>query len=113
MVIASLSVVPAAQARSSYCSPTGDYCTSVVTKRGAIYLKIGTFSFSGRYRLCVTPPRGKTSCESFRLRAGKYGIYNSAIRWSRHFPRAGKGTYRVKWKLGRDRLGPLLSFTRG
>ena len=44
-----------AAVRDRYCSPTGDYCTSAQRSGGAIKLRLATFSFSGRYRLCVKP----------------------------------------------------------
>ena len=108
--MAVLALPVAADARTGYCSPTGDYCTSVRDARGGPLLRLGSFAFSGRYRICVTPPRGSRTCRSFRLRRGR--LFESTVRWSRHFPDRGKGVYRVRWLLGSTKLGPRLGFRR-
>jgi hypothetical protein len=100
--------------RKAYCSPTGDYCTSVYrTKAGAIRLRIATFSFRGRYRLCVVAPKrakGKRlACKRFRLRR-RGSLYVSDVGWRRHFPHKGRGIYRVAWFKFGNRLGPRLGF---
>jgi hypothetical protein len=100
--------------RKAYCSPTGDYCTSVYrTKAGAIRLRIATFSFRGRYRLCVVAPKrakGKRlSCKRFRLRR-RGSLYVSDVGWRRHFPNKGRGIYQVAWFKFGNRLGPRLGF---
>ncbi len=102
----------AALARSAYCSPTGDYCTSVTRKAGDVLLRIGTFSFRGSYRLCVRAPDGSATCKRFRLRRGRAGIYSSTKGWRRHFPDKGAGVYRVRWQKFGNNLGPRLSFRR-
>ena len=102
----------AADARSSYCSPTGDYCTSAKRKGGDVLLRIGSFGFRGAYRLCVRAPDGSAACKRFSLRRDRAGVYASSKGWSRHFPDKGAGVYRVRWqKFGRN-LGPRLSFRR-
>ncbi len=101
-----------ADARSSYCSPTGDYCTSAKRKGGEVLLRIGTFSFRGTYRLCVRAPDGSAACKRFALRRGRAGIYASSKGWSRHFPNKGAGVYRVRWQKFGANLGPRLSFRR-
>ena len=102
-----------AGARSSYCSPSGDICTSVVRKSGAVYLRIGAAAqYFKRYRLCVTTPRPRTTCRVFRLlkdETPQGTLYGSTVRWSKYFPRQGDGVYRVAWFAG-NRLGPRLSF---
>ena len=102
----------AAEARSSYCSPTGDYCTSVKRKGGDVLLRIATFSFRGSYRLCVRVPDGSAVCKRFGLLRDRGGIYASAKGWSRHFPNKGAGVYRVRWQKFGNNLGPRLSFRR-
>ena len=99
--------------RDSYCSPTGDYCTSVKKQGVERFLRIGTFSFTGRYRLCVTPPEGRRTCKGFRLKAEEAGIYGSRVRWGAQFPNEGPGLYRVAWRKSGNRLGPRLGFRRG
>ncbi len=108
-----LVVLPAAaDARSSYCSPTGDYCTSVKKTGDDVLLRIGTFSFDGAYRLCVRAPDGTARCERFRLLRSRAGIYSSTKSWRRHFPDRGAGVYRVRWQKAGANLGPRLSFRR-
>jgi hypothetical protein len=36
-----------ASARSSYCSPSGDYCQGAFKERGRLILRFSTFSFAG------------------------------------------------------------------
>lgn len=109
-----LSIVPAAtaQARSSFCSETGDYCTSVQKKRGDVLLRVATFSFRGSVRLCVRAPDGVATCKRFRLLEGRAGVYASTKGWKRHFPDRGRGVYRVRWQVAGVNLGPRLSFRR-
>lgn len=103
-----LVVVAPAGARTSYCSPSGDYCTSVKRLSGAVYLRISTFSFRGRVRICV---RHQTRvCHSYRLRPTTHGLYEAKVRWYRNYPNQGAGTYRVAFFLGTTRLGPILAF---
>jgi hypothetical protein len=110
-VIASLALAAPASGvmRDKYCSPTGDYCTSAVRSAGAVKLRLSTFSFSGRYRLCVTPTRRAATCKSFPLRrSGDQWV--SAVTWYKNFPTHGTGFYRVTWHYGGVRLGPPLTF---
>jgi len=115
LLISATALVPAtasAAPRDSYCSPSGDYCTSIKRDGDDAILRIGAFAFDGRYRLCVTSPRGARSCKGFGLRADVAGIFGSRVRWSRHFPGGGPGLYRVAWRKFGNRLGPRLAFRR-
>ena len=103
-------VAPAA-AKESYCSPTGDYCTSVAKRQGVRYLRLGTFSFTGRVRICVRDPSAARVCHSFRLRRSG-PLYEVKLIWKRHYPNRGAGTYRVTFFYGTTRLGPVLAFRR-
>ena len=95
--------------RDKYCSPTGDYCTSALRSGGAVKLRISTFSFSGRYRLCVKPTGRAQTCKSFPLRrSGDQWV--SELRWYKNFPNKGTGLYTVTWHYGGVRLGPPLTF---
>ena len=99
--------------RSHFCSKTGDYCTRTLkSRRDLIYLEINSVSLEGHYTLCVTPPGRRTAdCRQFTLRrTGEEFV--SHVRWAANFPDAGPGRYRVVWKLGRQKLGPTLSFRR-
>jgi hypothetical protein len=95
--------------RDRYCSPTGDYCTSAVRSGGAVKLRLGTFSFFGRYRLCVKPAGRASTCKSFPLRRSR-GMWVSAVTWYRNFPNRGARRYTVTWHYGGVRLGPPLTF---
>ena len=99
-----------ANAASSYCSPTGDYCTSATRQGGAVFLQLRTFSFQGKIRICVTDPKKRRVCRRFlpQMRAG--GVFEVKIRWHRNFPNGGKGIYRVRFFLGQTALGPTLTF---
>lgn len=93
----------------SYCSPSGDYCTSVKIKQGEATLQIGTFSFSGGYTLCVEPPDGRESCKKFDLKSDD-GIFGDEVKLARHFPAGGAGTYVATWKKFGGPLGKSLKF---
>ena len=108
-LLSALAIVAPAAARDSYCSPSGDYCTSAQRRSGAVYLRVGTFSFRGRVRICVRHQR--RVCHSFRLRLSTRGVYEAKVRWFGNYPNQGAGTYRVGFFLGATRLGPVLSFT--
>jgi hypothetical protein len=97
-----------AAAATRFCSPSGDYCTSVQRRSGAVYLRIGTFSFRGRVRICV---RHQTRiCRSYPLRRSRHGLYEAKVRWYGSYPNQGPGAYRVEFFLGSTRLGPMLTF---
>ena len=91
----------------AYCSPTGDYCLQVLTRNGRVKFGIRTFSFKGRYEICVKSPAGH-ECATFKLdREGD--TWTDRVDWARNFA-AVPGRYRVVWKLGGTRLGEALRF---
>jgi hypothetical protein len=105
--------VPAAPAaaRTAYCSRTGDFCTSVARLKGVRYLRLSTFSFTGRVRICIKDPTAARVCRRFRLwHSGQ--LYVVKLIWRRQFPSRGAGAYRVSFFLGPTRLGPVLAFTQ-
>jgi hypothetical protein len=106
--LGALVLTASAAAKESYCSPTGDYCTSVAKLKGVRYLRIGTFSFTGRVKICVKDPTAARVCHSFRL-TGPGGMWEVKLIWKRHYPNRGPGTYRVTFFYG-TRLGPALDF---
>lgn len=111
VVIGSIGPAPAqaANVSDSYCSPSGDYCLSVYTKRGRIKLSVATFSFRGRYGLCVRPPKGNTTCRHFRLQ--RHGdIYKDKVDFARHFPHRRSGRYTAIWHKSGHRLRKPLHF---
>ena len=111
LVLGAAVLAPTAAAKVTYCSPTGDYCTSVAKVKGARYLSVRSFAFNGRVKICVRDPTGSRACRSFRMtKSGP--AYVLSVRWPRQFPARGPGTYRVSFFLGAQRLGPVLAFVR-
>lgn len=101
-----------AQAASSFCSETGDYCVSALKRNGRVYLRLGLAGhYFDSYRLCVTPPRGSRECKRFRVRE-EDGFYGSKVRWSAHFTNHGRGTYRARWLWGSGSGSPSVTFRR-
>lgn len=96
---------------ASRCSVSGDVCYGVFRDPGNVIrfqLTLAAKYFI-RYRICVTPPRGATTCRSFPVkRVGSQ--FGGAVKWNRNFPSNGPGRYRVQWKQGAQTLGPGLSF---
>ena len=93
-----------------YCSPTGDYCTSAVSRHGVTYLGVSTFSFTGKYKLCTGTDDGHgRRCKRFRLR--KQGdTYRSFIKFEKHFSPPEIGDYCATWHKFGGRLGPKICF---
>jgi hypothetical protein len=109
VAVAALVVTAPAGAKESYCSPTGDYCTSAAKIKGVRYLKIATFSFTGRVKICVKDPTAARVCHSFKLlKAGP--LYQAKVLWKRNYQNAGAGTYTVTFFWTGTKLGPALSF---
>ena len=116
--VAALAVVlcaPApAAARSTYCSPSGDLCYGAIGTGAKVNLRLTLMAgYFTRYRLCVTAPDGKRDCRRFRLHRIEHGMYDSKIRWARHFPNRGPGRYHARWRYAGGTLGPRVSFLEG
>jgi hypothetical protein len=95
---------------SGYCQqPTGDYCTSVSrSQAGKIILGFNTFSFSGRYTLCVRLVRlNNIQCRKFPLHP-RGGVYVSRVNFRQKFLPAGRGRWCASWHKGGFKLGPSL-----
>ena len=104
----------AADARSSFCSPTGDLCYGAHGKGATVRLRITLAArFFSRYRLCVTAPGGARDCRRFQVHPAAHGLFESSVRWASHFPFRGPGTYRARWRSGGAALGPPVSFAEG
>jgi hypothetical protein len=105
-----------AAARSSYCSPTGDYCKAAYKQGGKRRIELRTAALYGpttSYELCVRDPAGEETCRTFRLRHQRSGLYRSRVTWSAHFPTDGpRGTYLITYDHGGIAYGPSLSFRR-
>lgn len=97
---------------SGYCSPTGDYCTSVSrTNAGKYILGINTFSFRGRYTLCARHvATGNRQCKRFRLRTSDGDIYKSNINFRRQFRPTFRGKWCATWRKFGGKLGPANCF---
>jgi hypothetical protein len=97
----------------SYCSPSLDVCYGAFTtyspKTPSLDLDLSEKLFA-RYRLCVTAPNHVRDCHRFRVRRVGGGDWGSRIRWSRHFPRRGRGTYVARWLSHGRALGPAITF---
>jgi hypothetical protein len=107
IVLAAVLVVPVAEAQdrpiATYCSPSGDVCTGVFKRAGAVILRISTAAnYFARYRLCVRGPKSRV-CRTFLMRKN-----DSQVRWSANFPNQGRGLYRVTWQYS----AKTLSFRR-
>ena len=114
VLLATLVLLAAPEAKpyriAGYCSPSGDLCYGIVRRDGAVFLEIDTFArYFSRYRLCVDGPRGGNVCRSFVIRR-RGRLFGSRVRWHTSFRGEGAGTYRVRWRLGGEPLGPPLRF---
>jgi hypothetical protein len=103
-------LAPSADARSSYCSPTGDYCSRVYRSGGDILLEITAAENYGFNQVCVT--RRSKVCRSIQLRRNSRGAWVSRAAWNRRFPNQGKGIYRVRWQYDGQAFGVTLTFRR-
>ena len=107
-----LALAATADARilKSYCSPSGDYCTSVKKSRGQYYLGIATFSFSGQYRLCARHvTSGQRVCKTFRLRR-RGDTWVSNRNFGADFNPPPNSRYCISWRKFGSRLGKPLCF---
>lgn len=100
----------------SYCSPSGDYCTSITrSAKGRIVLSLRTFAFTDKYKLCVEAPvrQQARECGYWSPRDKGNGLYVSNVVMRDHFFFKGPGRYRVTWWYGDgNRLGKPLSFEK-
>jgi hypothetical protein len=97
---------------AGYCSPSGDVCYGIFDVTGVVKFQLTTAArYFSRYRICVRPPRGATTCRSFPVRAVGRNFGGTVV-WQRNFPNRGAGSYRVRWRLGAQALGPALVFRR-
>jgi hypothetical protein len=110
---AALALPATASARSTYCSPSGDVCYGALKSGKTVKLNITLQArYFTRYRLCVTPPKGKRTCISANVMKAKNGTYASTISWASKFPNRGQGTYTARWYTGSSSLGPAVTFKR-
>lgn len=101
-----------AVARSTFCSPTGDFCQAAKKEAGVVRLSLTTFSFRGSIQVCVAyQTDDEYTCHSFRLHAIGSGLYESKVRWAAFFPHEKHGRYRVTWEQDGYRIGQRVSFS--
>jgi hypothetical protein len=113
LALAALAAAPGtASAASAYCSTSGDVCYSA-RSAPPVKLRLGLAAkYFDSFRLCVTAPGGTRDCRRFAVRLMANGIYGRSVRWSRHFPNRGHGSYRVRWFAGGNAIGPPVTFRR-
>lgn len=92
----------------SYCSPSGDFCTAVTRRADRIKFELSTFSFSGKYEICVRGPADR-ECKTSKLQ-NDGDLYSDRVDWLRKFDSAGPGRQKVVWKLSGTKLGETLHF---
>ncbi len=100
----------------SYCSPSGDYCTSVSSSaKGQIFFSLRTFALTDKYKLCVEAPvrQEPRECGYWWTVDRGNGLYVSNVRMGEHFFFKGPGRYRITWWYGdAKRLGKPLHFDK-
>ena len=97
----------------SYCSPSGDYCTSITrSAKGQIVLSLRTFAFTDKYKLCVEAPVRRTARMRVLVAKGQgQRRLRSNVLMRDHFFFKGPGRYKISWWYGDgNRLGKPLSF---
>ena len=87
-----------ADARRSYCSPSGDLCYGAFGTGTSVQLRITLAAhYFTRYRLCVKAPDGQNVCRRPSVHRAAHGLFESTVTWRRHFPYRGRGIYRATW----------------
>jgi hypothetical protein len=97
----------------SYCSPTGDYCMSVVGPKAKPSFVLRTFSFSGQYKLCVKQAGYERQCGWWKLKSVPHGIHASRVDVAGHYFLVGPGDFALAAFHGNQQIGRALHFTRG
>lgn len=98
-------------ANPAYCSPSGDYCQYVDGSKQRPVFNLRAFSLTDEIDVCVMSRTKEWTCHSFPMRRGEHGIFVSKVRWHKHFPRDGRGSYRVAWRWNGYKLGKTLKFS--
>jgi hypothetical protein len=101
---------PASAAEPFQCGPNDRWCNGTFIKHGQRFLDITGFEMQGRYRVCVTSPGARERCKAFTLVPNGTGANASSIRFTKHFPHARPGRYRVRWVYDGRQLGRTLTF---
>jgi hypothetical protein len=101
---------PARAADPYKCDADMRWCVGAFIKHGRRFLDIGIMDRTGRYRVCVTPPRGRERCKSFTLVKIATGAGSSSVAFTNHFPHARRGRYAARWIFGGKQVGPVIRF---
>jgi hypothetical protein len=107
-----VAILPAAaQAKSSYCSSSGDVCYGVVKGSSPIKLQIVLQAkYFSHFRLCIKGPNGRTDCKRFKIKKLSHGQFGKTIRVGKLYPFEGKGTYHASFITGGQTLGPAITY---
>jgi hypothetical protein len=97
----------------SYCSPTGDYCIGVFGPKSSPEFRLQTFSFSGKYKLCVQQQGYPRQCGYWKIEYGPHGTRKSYVKLKEHFFLFGAGSFTVSAFYSDSQLGRGLHFSRG
>lgn len=93
-----------------FCGPAEQWCVAVLNSAGRRTLAIYGLDIRGPYRVCVTAPKSKERCHSFKLVPNGGGGHQSRVRFAEHFPHARHGHYKARWIYQGKQLGRTLSF---
>ena len=113
-LLALLAFAATASARTSYCSPSGDFCYGLNGDRDPKIILNMAAEYFPKARICVTPPAGERTCKTYKVK-DQGNVFGVRVRWSAKFPNEGSGKYKVKlYSAGSNSegLGPSLSFRR-
>lgn len=114
-VLATLAFATPASARTSYCSPSGDFCYGLNGDRDPKIVLNMAARYFPKARICVTPPDGaERTCKTYKVK-DQGNVFGVRVRWSAKFPNHGPGKYKVKFYSAgstSEGLGPSVSFRR-
>lgn len=96
--------------KNSWCSKSGDYCTSAKKVNDKRKLQLRSFVHSGKVKICVTAPDDSEVCKRAKLRKNNHDIYVGSRNWAEVFPDGGQGAYDVVFRWRGNKLGPTLGF---
>jgi hypothetical protein len=73
-IVGALAAASSTQAGTTYCSPTGDFCTSVARIKGVRLPASQHVQLQGLVKICVRDPSADPHRRSFHLRQGRAGL---------------------------------------
>lgn len=103
----------AGRSLDSYCSPTGDYCISVLGPKAKPSFVLRSSALTGQYKLCVKQAGYERQCGWWQLKSVGHGVRASRVAIADHFFLVGAGDYTFSAFYGNHQLGRGLHFTRG